>query len=154
VDRETYTETLIPLALRLVATVHDEGPDDITGALAAIHAITPPDGLNTNTTLAVLLAAMVNPNRTPIELLGWTQGLTPTTSTKPAANPLAIEMALAGVLPASALNPDEIHQVVMILIDRGYTEPTLRDHLHADHADVRRWTSRARGALRTRKQAS
>ena len=143
-DRETYTETLIPLAMRLVATVHDEGPDDIAGALAAIHAIPPPDGTDPSTTLAVLLAAMVNPARTTIELLGWTQGLTPGASANLTANPLAVEMALAGVLPARALNPAEIHTAVTMLIDRGYSEADLRQHLQADYADVRRWASRAR----------
>lgn len=139
-DRETYFEHLIPLALHLVTVVHDEGPDAIHGALAAIHAIPAPDNADPNTTITILLAAMVNPNQNVGELLDWTRKLLPDQIPgDPAPNPLAVEMGVSGVLPAHALSKPEMHQVVKILLDRGDGTPQILDHLpDADPADIRR----------------
>jgi hypothetical protein len=63
-------EALVPIAARLVATVHDEGPRAVAKLLRKV-----PDGRHD--ALAVVLAAMVNPNRSPRELLAWTESLNP-----------------------------------------------------------------------------
>lgn len=55
-----------PVALDLVGAVHDEGPNDVKAALARI-----PEG--GEQAMLVLLAAMVDPTRTPGQLLGWTE---------------------------------------------------------------------------------
>jgi DNA-binding NarL/FixJ family response regulator len=56
---------LISLAAELVGTVRDFGPDDVAAVLARV-----PDGRHD--ALAVVLAAMVDPDATPTELLAWT----------------------------------------------------------------------------------
>jgi hypothetical protein len=57
-------ESLVPVACRLVGAVHDDGPADVARALADV----PPDRMPA---LAVVLAAMVNPDRSPADLLAW-----------------------------------------------------------------------------------
>lgn len=57
-------EHLVDLALELVAAVHDDGPAAVRGVVARV-----PHGAHDS--LAVVLAAMVDPTRTPRELLGW-----------------------------------------------------------------------------------
>lgn len=59
-------EALVPVAARLVAVVHDEGPDAVTAALAAVPA-------GRLDALCVVLAAMVDPDGRPSELLAWTR---------------------------------------------------------------------------------
>lgn len=59
-------EQLVPVAARLVATVHDEGPQAVAEALAQV----PGGRLDA---LAVVLAAMVDPDARISELLAWTQ---------------------------------------------------------------------------------
>ena len=55
---------LAPVAAELVGTVRDYGPDDIRNVLDQA------DGRLEH--LAVVLAAMVDPDKTPAELLDWT----------------------------------------------------------------------------------
>lgn len=59
-------DALVPVAAELVGTVRDYGPEDVNAVLAKV-----PGGMYHS--LAVLLAAMVDPDRTPSELLAWTQ---------------------------------------------------------------------------------
>jgi hypothetical protein len=59
-------ESLVPVAARLVGSVRDDGPVDVAMILSGI----PGDHLPA---LAVVLAAMVDPERTPGQLLAWTQ---------------------------------------------------------------------------------
>lgn len=58
-------DALVCTAGRLVATVHDEGPDAVARVLADV-----PEGRCDG--LAVVLAAMVDPERSLAELLAWT----------------------------------------------------------------------------------
>lgn len=60
-------DALALTAARLVATVHDEGPDAVARVLAQVPQARF-DGL------AVVLAAMVDPERSLAELLAWTVG--------------------------------------------------------------------------------
>lgn len=62
--RERLAQTLIPVAAELAATVRDYGPDDVAAVLTRVD----PEALPA---LAVVLAAMVDVERTPRELLAW-----------------------------------------------------------------------------------
>ena len=58
-------EALVPLAAELVGTVRDFGPDAVADVLARVPA-------NRHDALAVVLAAMVDPDQSPSNLLAWT----------------------------------------------------------------------------------
>lgn len=64
---EQLVDDLVPIAAELVGTVRDYGPDDVAAVLARV-----PQGRHD--ALAVVLAAMVDPDRTAYELLAWTGG--------------------------------------------------------------------------------
>lgn len=59
-------DALVPVAAELIGCVRDYDPADTAEILARV-----PDGRLD--ALAVVLAAMVDPDRTPAELLAWTQ---------------------------------------------------------------------------------
>ena len=61
---EALAEALVPLAAELVGTVRDYGPSDIADVLARV-----PEGRHD--ALAVVLAAMVDPDARPHQLLAW-----------------------------------------------------------------------------------
>jgi hypothetical protein len=63
---DTVSSTLIPLAAELIGVVRDYGPDDVAAVLARV-----PEGRHD--ALAVVLAAMVDPDKTPSQLLAWTR---------------------------------------------------------------------------------
>lgn len=62
---DLLADALVPLAAELVATVRDYGPDDVAAVLARV-----PEGRHD--ALAVILAAMVDPDASPRQLLAWT----------------------------------------------------------------------------------
>lgn len=64
---EELVEYLVPIAAELVGTVRDYGPDMVAAVLARV-----PDGRHD--ALAVVLAAMVDPDARPGHLLAWTEG--------------------------------------------------------------------------------
>lgn len=59
-------DELVPLAAELVGTVRQYGPEDVAEVLARV-----PNGRHD--ALAVVLAAMVDPDSRPSELLAWTR---------------------------------------------------------------------------------
>lgn len=59
-------EALVPIAAQLVGTIRDFGPEDVAAVLAQV-----PDGRYD--ALAVVLAAMVDPDARPKQLLAWTE---------------------------------------------------------------------------------
>lgn len=61
---EQFALSLIPHAVELVGVVRDYGPEDVAAALALV-----PDGKFD--ALCVVLAAMVDPDKTLRQLLGW-----------------------------------------------------------------------------------
>ena len=63
---EKLAVDLVPLAAELVGTVRDFGPEDVADVLARV-----PDGRHD--ALAVVLAAMVDPDARPRQLLAWTE---------------------------------------------------------------------------------
>ncbi|MGW1679360.1 hypothetical protein [Saccharopolyspora sp. NPDC002376] len=148
-ERETYLDDLVPLVAQLVGAVHDEGPGATRDALAAIRAVPAPDGMSAGDALAVMLAAMVDPTRSPRALLAWTDrldhghaGVHPAPA--PRCNPIAVEMALAGRLPLHALAPHEARVVVAQLADRGMSAESIADHVAAEPGRVRRILTAAR----------
>ena len=60
-----FAESLVPIAAELIGTVRDYGADDVAAVLARV-----PDGRHD--ALAVILAAMVDPDARPSQLLAWT----------------------------------------------------------------------------------
>jgi hypothetical protein len=76
-------ESLVPLAAELVGSVRDFGPDAVADVLSRV-----PDGRHD--ALAVILAAMVDPDARPRELLAWTDaGPVQSRSFEPAVHRLA-----------------------------------------------------------------
>ncbi|MEU5847459.1 hypothetical protein [Saccharopolyspora shandongensis] len=138
-SREDYATRLVPIAARLVAAVHDEGPDAILSALNRARALpTPADGTRVEDALPVVLAAMVDPARTPRQLLAWTteldHGPAELLVARPLLNPAAVELGLAGRLPRHALNSAEVAEVERILRRRGWTAEEIAAHLDAAQA--------------------
>lgn len=72
-------EALVPVAVRLAGSVRDDGPAEVAMILAGVPAAHLP-------ALAVVLAAMVDPDRTPSELIGWVDQPLSVTSTDRARN--------------------------------------------------------------------
>ena len=60
-------DSLVPIAAQLVGTVREYGPDDVAAVLARV-----PEGRHD--ALAVILAAMVDPDSSASDLLAWTRG--------------------------------------------------------------------------------
>lgn len=61
---EDEAAALVPIAAELIGTVRDYGPDDVAAVLAQV-----PEGRHD--ALAVVLAAMVDPDARPHQLLAW-----------------------------------------------------------------------------------
>jgi hypothetical protein len=61
---QQLTDELLPIAAELIGCVHDYGPAEVAAVLASV-----PDGRHD--ALAVVLAAMVDPDATPASLLAW-----------------------------------------------------------------------------------
>lgn len=140
---EQYADNLATLALRLVGAVHDEGPNAVRGALVACRCLTPPRGIDPDDALIVLLAAMVDPDKRRSELLGWLTprdghpvGLIPKKTGDYRCNPLAVEMAISGALPARSLNPVEAREAVMVLKRRGWSPDSIALHLDTDERHI------------------
>lgn len=138
-DRKSYAENLGLLAYEIVGSVHADEPDRIRQALASARVLTPPRGVNAEDALVMTLAAMVDPEKRLSELRAlWTrEERTPVDVIPPPAkhysrNPIAVEMAVAGLLPAAALNPSELARVVERLTEDGKTREHIARHLKAE----------------------
>lgn len=68
--RDALVDACVPLAAELACTVRDEGPDAVADVLARV-----PDGRYD--ALAVVLAAMVDPDACMTDLLAWTDWTPP-----------------------------------------------------------------------------
>ena len=69
---EEVIDAVRPYALQLVGVVRDRGPADVEAVVGAI-----PHGEDGRNAALVLLAAMVDPGKTPGQLLAWTDMLLP-----------------------------------------------------------------------------
>lgn len=136
--QDQYCDTLTLIAMRLVAAVRDEGPQDVAEAIAAAMALPAPPGINPTVAFAVTLAAAIPADRTRTQLWGWTLGI-PGAAALPtghAAKRFAVEMALRGHLPLSALSADEQTRVVRILAQRKWPSAMIAARLDADITTV------------------
>jgi len=139
-DRSTYTANMTFLAMRIVGAVHDADPHAIRAAIiSARTSNTPPRGIDPDTALITVLAALCDPHKTRTELLAWaatahTQiaDLYPARPVTYPINRLAVDMALSGALPAAALNPAELHHVTTELRTRGLTRQDTAHYLHTE----------------------
>lgn len=149
-----YFDKLTTLALRIVGAVHDESHEAIRTALVEARILRPPNGVDTDTALAITLAALVNPNSRRSELLAHLTHLDygladlyPGHQPGPEhyrCNPIAVEMAVEGRLPAAALNPAELIRTTVILASRGLNADDIADHLEANRRDVIAWARAGR----------
>lgn len=146
---QQYAEDLLPLTMRLIAAVHDDGPNAIAEAFAAIRALPAPERVDPDDALAVALAAAVDPTRTRGELWGWTNTLTagpgnliPTT---PTSNPVAVELGITGRLSWIGLTPPERDHVVDVLHRRDWPTDAIAAHLDTTADEIRRVRTNARG---------
>lgn len=144
-DRQAYLTVLTALAEQVVDAVHTRGPGAVAAALEEARALIAPTGVDGDGALAVVLAAMVDHDRLGTDLTAWTQkldgGAAYLLPEKPRyyrCNQQAVGMALAGALPASALNPAEVVDVVSVL-SQHMSPDDIALHLHAEVAHVRLW---------------
>lgn len=121
-------EQMIPWAAQLVEAVHDGGVSDVARVLAADEV------RGKMNVLAVVLAAMVNPDATLRDLLGWVPPLD-----RPIAQPTLFALTSeADDLAAQRLAEDRrraaTNPVRVELDDNGHVVPLLRTFTRADAA--------------------
>lgn len=148
-DRVTpadYAEALVPLAMRLAATVHDEGPDAVRGVLHAIRLEPRPDGVDPWQALAVVLAGMVDPDRTASELLAWTEAIPDGDARNEVLvpppgdiDPIAVERGVDGDIDPERLRPMERAEVVRVLTRRGLSITEIAERTAMTTSTVHRW---------------
>ncbi|MCO1575004.1 helix-turn-helix domain-containing protein [Crossiella sp. SN42] len=152
-----YATQMVPLAARIVAAVHDDGPDELREALGRALAVTPAAGVDPYVTLTVILAAMVDPARSPQQLLAWTGplgGVDAVTPPPPSTvdigadrarlDPRVVEFCVDGLIPASRLRPRERAEAVRILSERGFQVPEIAGKLGVTIRTVQRLRAAAR----------
>ena len=144
-ESTAYTSVLTALAARVVAAVHAHGPAGVAAALAEARALPAPRGVDSDGALAAVLAAMVDPTKSAEDLTAWTACLDggaayllPESPRYYRISEQAVGMALAGALPACALNPAELADVVSVL-SQHMSPDDIALHLGAEVAHVRRW---------------
>jgi hypothetical protein len=144
-NKQGYLRSLTAMAEQIVDAVHTRGPGAITAAVATGRGLIAPEEVDSDAALMVMLAAMVDPTRSGADLTAWTQKLDggaaylfPARPRYYRINEKAVGMALAGALPACALNPAELADVVSVL-SQHMSPDDIALHLGAEVAHVRRW---------------
>ncbi len=115
---DRLAEDTIPVALRLVGAVRETpyaGVDD-TSRILAKYDVAPGTPL---AALLVVLAAMVDDEKTPAELLSWTGFPTPAPAIRRARRHRPFDPAVT-------------EEIAKAIVDTGWTVETIRD-AHADH---------------------
>lgn len=138
---ERLAVDLVPFAARLVAAVRDDGPADVAALLAAV-----PEGRHD--ALAVVLAAMVDPDRTPAQLLAWTDwdAAAPVTTVLPPpahddVDQLAVDHVRAGY--RMQLTGATLHAAVHALTGIGLSIPAIAERTKTTTRQVERLRARA-----------
>lgn len=134
-DVATYMERLIPRIARVIAAVHDDGPDELRRALDAARALPAPPGVYPDDAIAVILAAACDPDRSLVDALAWV--------TAPAArhhlvrcDPARVERAVRHGAAAGPLTPVERDRVVWILHQLGWAPVDIARWLALDPVTV------------------
>lgn len=132
---EQLADELVPIAAELVGVVRDYGPEDVAAVLARV-----PDGRHD--ALAVVLAAMVNPDARPSQLLAWTKaGPVESRQFTPAAYDIKN-------LPSDTLGRrSERRQEILRLTREGLTRPQIAGRLGVTVRCVERHRAAIRQAL-------
>ncbi|ALG07636.1 hypothetical protein [Kibdelosporangium phytohabitans] len=145
-DRNTYASNLASLAMQIVGAVHFGGPAAVQAAIGAARSLTAPRDIHTEDAIIVILAAIASPDQTRSGILttvrrldGDPLGLVPGKPSHYRSNLLAVEMAIRGALPASALNPRERVDVIESLRARGLTREQIAHHLNSEPHHVDQW---------------
>jgi len=92
-ERARYASALINHAARIVAAVHDDGPDELVKAIRAALTVPHPADVDPIVALITTLGAMVDPSKRTSELLAWVRRfaglapLYPTGATTPTLQP-------------------------------------------------------------------
>lgn len=134
-EHEQLAETLVPIAAELVATVRDYGPDDVARVLARVPA-------GRHDALAVVLAAMVDPDARPSQLLAWTDaGPVPSRDFTPTA--------FRDLSTDHASRVDERHTLIAQLTAEGWGPSAIAKRLGM----TKRSVVRHRAAIRTEQAA-
>ena len=131
---EALAESLVPVAARLVATVRDYGPDDVAAILAEV-----PDGRHD--ALAVVLAAMVNPNRSARELLAWVDKPPPSRPFTPS------HLSIAGLSAEALGRRAERRAEVARLSALGFSVPQIAERVGITTRSVVRHRAAIRAAV-------
>lgn len=124
---EEYCDRLLPHALLLAGAVRDEGVHATSRVLDAVRRTEPPPGVDPLRTLAVILAAMVPPDESPEELLGWARALAPVQMSPPPEDIPQIDwMKVAricnGDMPYSEASSTEKAEVIRQLHAEGLND--------------------------------
>lgn len=128
-------ESLIPIAAQLVGVVRDFGPKDVAAVLAKV-----PDGRHD--ALAVVLAAMVDPDARPSQLLAWTQlGPVPSRDFTPPG------YDQEGLAKSAATVWQERRAEVARLTDAGYSAQEISERLGISDRAVTRHRTAIRAAM-------
>lgn len=145
--KDQYAETLVPLAMRLVGAVRDEGPETVHAILHAVRTRPAPEGVDPIEALAIVLAAAVDPEKPASELLGWTEniespGPTRTDIDAEGVRGIMVDLAVDGHLKAASLTEEECREAVVLLMANGWGHAQIADLLECDRALVHKWANR------------
>jgi DNA-binding NarL/FixJ family response regulator len=143
-----YAARLIPHAERIVAAVHDDGPDALLDAIRDAVDLPHPGEVDPFVALCTVLAAMVNPATTTSQRLGWVtafdvpEARPPVHSTGPVGEHLTLHRT--GIY--HDLKPADRIRVVAELTAKGLTAEAIATQLRTTARTINRARARARTA--------
>jgi hypothetical protein len=126
--KSRYAAQLLPLATRIVESVHDGSHQELLGLIGRARALdTRPDDIDPDVALMTILAAMVNPASSLDTMLGWVRTITPVQITATPDGDYEVQLSIEGALPAAALTTAQRRQVVATLHHRGLNTVQISD---------------------------
>lgn len=143
-----YAARLVPHAERIVAAVHDDGPDELLDAIRDAVDLSHPGEVDPFVALVTVLAAMVNPHTTRRQRLGWVLAFDtpaarpPVHSTGPTSDHLTLHRT--GVY--HDLSAADRVRVVAELTAKGLSTEIIADQLGTTPRTINRARARSRTA--------